>query len=127
MRAAIEAHDAGADVGADLEDPSRPQPLRGRRGGINAALGNRVRGRSREARLRHRKGSDYIGDQDAIQILCDERPTTSTNSRNWGAVFSRTEDGPDRAASLRRGRRAAHRIRADITVPRARPRLYEQV
>ena len=39
------------------------------------------------------KGSDYLGDQDAIEILCDEAPGDVYQLEHWGAVFSRTPDG----------------------------------
>ena len=39
------------------------------------------------------KGSDYLGDQDAIEILCEEAPDDVYQLEHWGAVFSRTEDG----------------------------------
>ena len=39
------------------------------------------------------KGSDYLGDQDAIELMCKEAPTTIRWAERMGAVFSRTEDG----------------------------------
>ena len=46
------------------------------------------------------KGSDYLGDQDAIEALCNEAPGDVYELENWGAVFSRTEDGRDRPAAF---------------------------
>src|SRR5207244_959103 len=74
MRAAIEAHDAGADVAL----VSKIHPVRSHsgaaEGGINAALGNASDDSPEEHAFDTVKGSDYLGDQDAIQILCDEAP-----------------------------------------------------
>ena len=74
MRAAIEAHDLGADVAL----LSKIHPVRSHsgaaEGGINAALGNASEDSPEEHAFDTVKGSDYLGDQDAIQILCDEAP-----------------------------------------------------
>jgi succinate dehydrogenase flavoprotein subunit len=93
MRAAIEAHDLGADVALI----SKIHPVRSHsgaaEGGINAALGNA----SEDDPVKHAydtvKGSDYLGDQDAIEILCNEAPGDVYQLEHWGAVFSRTDDG----------------------------------
>src|SRR5437870_7184566 len=93
MRAAIEAHDAGADVAL----VSKIHPVRSHsgaaEGGINAALGNASEDDPEKHAFDTVKGSDYFGDQDAIQVLCDEAPDDVYQLENWGAVFSRTEDG----------------------------------
>jgi len=93
MRAAIEAHDAGADVAII----SKIHPVRSHsgaaEGGINAALGNASDDDPEKHAYDTVKGSDYLGDQDAIQVLCDEAPGDVYELENWGAVFSRTEDG----------------------------------
>jgi succinate dehydrogenase / fumarate reductase, flavoprotein subunit len=93
MRAAIEAFDAGADVAII----SKIHPVRSHsgaaEGGINAALGNASEDDPEKHAFDTVKGSDYLGDQDAIQILCDEAPDDVYQLENWGAFFSRTEDG----------------------------------
>src|SRR5438874_7969730 len=93
MRAAIEAHDAGADVAL----LSKIHPVRSHsgaaEGGINAALGNASEDDPEKHAFDTVKGSDYLGDQDAIQVLCDEAPDDVYQLEHWGAVFSRTEDG----------------------------------
>jgi succinate dehydrogenase / fumarate reductase flavoprotein subunit len=93
MRAAIEAYDAGADVAVI----SKLHPTRSHsgaaEGGINAALGNASEDDPEKHAFDTVKGSDYLGDQDAIQVLCDEAPGDVYQLENWGAVFSRTEDG----------------------------------
>ena len=93
MRAAIEAHDAGADVALI----SKIHPTRSHsgaaEGGINAALGNASEDDPEQHAYDTVKGSDYLGDQDAIEILCEEAPDDVYQLEHWGAVFSRTEDG----------------------------------
>jgi succinate dehydrogenase / fumarate reductase flavoprotein subunit len=93
MRAAVEAFDAGADVALI----SKIHPVRSHsgaaEGGINAALGNASEDDPEKHAYDTVKGSDYLGDQDAIQILCDEAPGDVYQLEHWGAVFSRTEDG----------------------------------
>lgn len=39
------------------------------------------------------KGSDWLGDQDAIQYMCREAPQAVIELENYGLPFSRTEDG----------------------------------
>src|SRR5712692_10752150 len=93
MRAAIEAHDAGADVAL----LSKIHPVRSHsgaaEGGINAALGNASEDDPEKHAFDTVKGSDYLGDQDAIEVLCEEAPGDVYQLEHWGAVFSRTEDG----------------------------------
>ena len=93
MRAAIEAFDAGADVAVI----SKIHPTRSHsgaaEGGINAALGNASEDDPEKHAFDTVKGSDYLGDQDAIQALCDDAPGDVYQLEHWGAVFSRTEDG----------------------------------
>ena len=60
-------------------------------GGINAALGE---GDSTELHeFDTVKGSDYLGDQDAIKMMCEGAPEVVRSMENMGAVFSRKEDG----------------------------------
>jgi succinate dehydrogenase flavoprotein subunit len=127
MRAAIEAHDAGADVAL----LSKIHPVRSHsgaaEGGINAALGNASEDSPEEHAFDTVKGSDYLGDQDAIEILCNEAPDDVYQLENWGAVFSRTEDG--RIAQRPFGAAGEPRTAyaADITGHVLVHVLYEQV
>jgi len=93
MRAAIEAFDAGADVAVI----SKIHPTRSHsgaaEGGINAALGNASEDDPEKHAFDTVKGSDYLGDQDAIEVLCQEAPEDVYQLEHWGAVFSRTDDG----------------------------------
>src|SRR5213594_1174396 len=127
MRAAIEAHDAGADVAL----VSKIHPVRSHsgaaEGGINAALGNASEDDPEKHAFDTVKGSDYLGDQDAIQVLCDEAPGDVYQLEHWGAVFSRTEDG--RIAQRPFGAAGEPRTAyaADITGHVLVHVLYEQV
>jgi succinate dehydrogenase / fumarate reductase flavoprotein subunit len=127
MRAAIEAHDAGADVAL----VSKIHPVRSHsgaaEGGINAALGNASEDDPEKHAFDTVKGSDYLGDQDAIEVLCDEAPGDVYQLENWGAVFSRTEDG--RIAQRPFGAAGEPRTAyaADITGHVLIQVLYEQV
>src|ERR671936_2440283 len=127
MRAAIEGHDAGADVALI----SKIHPVRSHsgaaEGGINAALGNASEDDPEKHSFDTVKGSDYLGDQDAIQILCEEAPDDVYQLENWGAVFSRTDDG--RIAQRPFGAAGAPRTAyaADITGHVLVHVLYEQV
>jgi succinate dehydrogenase / fumarate reductase, flavoprotein subunit len=127
MRAAIEAHDAGADVALI----SKIHPVRSHsgaaEGGINAALGNASEDDPEKHAFDTVKGSDYLGDQDAIQVLCDEAPGDVYQLERWGAVFSRTEDG--RIAQRPFGAAGEPRTAyaADITGHVLIHVLYEQV
>jgi succinate dehydrogenase / fumarate reductase flavoprotein subunit len=61
-------------------------------GGVAAALGN-VDGDSIESHIYDTvKGSDFLGDQDAIEILCNDAPRTIYEMEHLGCPFSRTED-----------------------------------
>jgi succinate dehydrogenase/fumarate reductase flavoprotein subunit len=93
MRAAIEAHDAGADVAVI----SKLHPTRSHsgaaEGGINAALGNAAEDSPEIHAFDTVKGSDYLGDQDAIEIFTREAPGDIYQLEHWGAFFSRRDDG----------------------------------
>ncbi|MBA2332185.1 MAG: FAD-binding protein, partial [Actinobacteria bacterium] len=93
MRAAIEAHDAGADVAII----SKLHPTRSHsgaaEGGINAALGNAGEDSPESHAFDTVKGSDYLGDQDSIEIFTREAPLDIYQLEQWGAVFSRADDG----------------------------------
>jgi len=63
-------------------------------GGVNAALANRHKDDTIELHTYDTvKGSDFIGDQDAIEILCTQAPVVVRELENLGAPFSRMEDG----------------------------------
>ena len=91
MRAALEAIKAGVDVAI----VSKIHPLRSHscaaQGGINAAIN------PEDSRDSHTfdtvKGADYIGDEDAIQLMCQEAPEAILEMDRMGTPFSRLEGG----------------------------------
>ena len=91
LRAAIAASDAGADVAL----LSKVHPVRSHtccaQGGINGALGDDD---SWEAHMFDTvKGSDYLGDQDAIEVMTREAPRDLIALEHMGCPFSRNDDG----------------------------------
>jgi succinate dehydrogenase / fumarate reductase, flavoprotein subunit len=62
-------------------------------GGIAAALGNMGRDDWRWHMFDTVKGSDWLGDQDAIEYLCRNAPAAVYELEHYGMPFSRTEDG----------------------------------
>src|SRR5271169_4078589 len=62
-------------------------------GGIAAALGNMGEDDWRWHMYDTVKGSDWLGDQDAIEYLCRNAPAAVYELEHWGIPFSRTEDG----------------------------------
>lgn len=62
-------------------------------GGINAALGNRHPDDWRWHTYDTVKGSDWLGDQDAIQYMCREAPHAVLELEHYGLPFSRNKEG----------------------------------
>ena len=62
-------------------------------GGINAALGNVTQDDWKWHFYDTVKGSDWLGDQDAIHYMCREAPKVVLELENYGMPFSRTESG----------------------------------
>ncbi|QLK25439.1 FAD-binding protein [Natrinema zhouii] len=91
LRAAVAAHEAGADVAM----VSKLHPVRSHtgaaEGGINAAL---QEGDDWELHAYDTmKGSDYLGDAPAVETLAQDAPEETINLEHWGMPFSREEDG----------------------------------
>ena len=91
MRAAVAAAAAGADVAL----VAKVHPVRSHsccaQGGINAALGDDD---SWEAHMFDTvKGSDYLGDQDAIEAMCKDAPRDIRELEHMGCPFSRFDSG----------------------------------
>ncbi len=127
MRAAVEAFDAGADVAV----VSKLHPVRSHsgaaEGGINAALGNAAEDSPEMHAFDTVKGSDYLGDQDSIEVFTREAVGDLYQLENWGCFFSRQPDG--RLAQRPFGAAGSPRTvyAADITGHVLIQVLYEQM
>ncbi|RDE17936.1 MAG: fumarate reductase (quinol) flavoprotein subunit [Candidatus Thorarchaeota archaeon] len=90
LRAAIELVDA-----CDVAVITKVHPLRSHsvaaQGGINAALGETDSWQAHA--FDTVKGSDYLADQDVVELLAREAPRAVIENERWGTAFSRTEDG----------------------------------
>ncbi|KAA3620354.1 MAG: succinate dehydrogenase flavoprotein subunit [Proteobacteria bacterium] len=62
-------------------------------GGMSAALGNMGEDDWRWHMYDTVKGSDWLGDQDAIEYMCKEAPDAVIELEHYGVPFSRTEEG----------------------------------
>ncbi len=91
LAAAKELKEAGKRVAVI----TKLHPLRSHsgaaQGGINAALGEDDSTELHE--FDTVKGSDYLGDQDAIELMCSKAPETIRWAERMGAVFSRDDEG----------------------------------
>ncbi len=91
QRAALAARQAGSDVAI----VTKLHPLRSHsgaaQGGINAAMGAED---SVDTHIYDTvKGSDYLGDQDAIEFFCQSAGPTVVEMEHFGTIFSRSDDG----------------------------------
>ena len=83
----------------DVAVLSKVHPIRSHsiaaQGGINAALANNPNGRD-DTWEKHAfdtiKGSDYLADQDAVELMCREAPGIVYEMEHWGCPFSRFPD-----------------------------------
>ncbi|MGA8707408.1 MAG: succinate dehydrogenase flavoprotein subunit [Steroidobacteraceae bacterium] len=62
-------------------------------GGISAALANMGEDDWRWHMYDTVKGSDWLGDQDAIELMCKQAPAAVIELEHYGVPFSRTDDG----------------------------------
>jgi succinate dehydrogenase / fumarate reductase flavoprotein subunit len=125
QRAAVAAAEEGASVGI----LSKVHPVRSHsnaaQGGINAALDPADSWESHAYDTI--KGSDFLGDQDAIEIMCREAPREILNLEHQGVTFHRNEEG--RLGTRAFGGASAARTFyvADITGQAILHVLYEQL
>ncbi|MCH7718153.1 MAG: FAD-binding protein [Chloroflexi bacterium] len=91
MRAALAAQQEGANVGMI----SKVHPVRSHsnaaQGGINAALNEEDSWE--EHAFDTIKGSDYLADQDSVEILCQEAGAELIALERMGVIFNREESG----------------------------------
>src|ERR671917_278017 len=125
MRAALAAAEGGASVGII----SKVHPVRSHsnaaQGGINAALDPEDSWESHA--FDTVKGSDYLGDQDAIEIMCREAPEEILHLEHLGTTFHRNEEGQLGTRAFGGASAARTYYVADITGQAILHVLYEQL
>ncbi|MFI4976994.1 MAG: succinate dehydrogenase flavoprotein subunit [Caulobacterales bacterium] len=93
LRAALGCAEAGLKTACVTKVfPTRSHTVAAQ-GGIAAALGNMGQDDWRWHMYDTVKGSDWLGDQDAIEYLVRNAPAAVYELEHWGLPFSRTEDG----------------------------------
>jgi succinate dehydrogenase / fumarate reductase flavoprotein subunit len=125
QRAALAAASAGATVAI----MSKVHPVRSHSnaaaGGINAALNPDDSWESHA--FDTVKGSDYLGDQDAIEIMCREAPNEVLQLEHWGVTFHRNDEGKLGTRAFGGASAARTYYVADITGQALLHVLYEQL
>jgi succinate dehydrogenase / fumarate reductase, flavoprotein subunit len=125
QRAALAAAEEGASVGII----SKVHPVRSHsnaaQGGINAALDPQDSWESHA--FDTVKGSDYLGDQDAIEIMCREAPEEILWLEHRGVTFHRNETGHLGTRAFGGASQARTYYVADITGQALLHVLYEQL
>ncbi len=93
MRCALQLAEAGYRVAVVSKVlPTRSHTVAAQ-GGMNAALGNIVSDHWHWHMYDTVKGSDYLGDQDAIEYMCRAAPQLVKELEHQGVPFSRNDDG----------------------------------
>jgi succinate dehydrogenase / fumarate reductase flavoprotein subunit len=93
LRAALGAAQAGLKTACITKVfPTRSHTVAAQ-GGISASLGNMSHDDWRWHMFDTVKGSDWLGDQDAIEYLTRNAPAAVYELEHWGVPFSRTADG----------------------------------
>ena len=93
MRAALQLSRAGLNVAVlSKVFPTRSHTVAAQ-GGIGAALGNMSDDNWHYHFYDTIKGSDWLGDQDAIEFMCREAPKVVYDLEHMGMPFDRNPDG----------------------------------
>ena len=93
MRASLQLAEAGLNVAVlSKVFPTRSHTVAAQ-GGIGASLGNMSEDNWYWHMFDTVKGSDYLGDQDAIEFMCREAPKVVYELEHFGMPFDRNEDG----------------------------------
>ncbi|HHQ42709.1 MAG TPA: succinate dehydrogenase flavoprotein subunit [Chromatiales bacterium] len=93
LRAALQLAEAEAHVAVVSKVfPTRSHTVAAQ-GGVNAALGNVLPDNWHWHMFDTVKGSDYLGDQDAIEYMCRAAPRVVYELEHFGVPFSRLDDG----------------------------------
>ena len=93
LRAAVGLSEAGLKTACISKVFPTRSHTSAAQGGISAALGNMGEDDWRWHMYDTVKGSDWLGDQDAIEYLCKEAPRAVIELERYGVPFSRTDDG----------------------------------
>ena len=93
LRAAIEAGRKGANVAVLSKVPPTRSHTVAAQGGINAALGNVTSDDWRWHAYDTIRGSDWLGDQNAIRYMCKTAPEAILELAEMGVPFTRDEHG----------------------------------
>jgi len=125
MRAALEAARSGVNVAV----VSKVHPVRSHsgaaQGGINAALGA---GDSWEIHAFDTiKGSDYLADQDAVEVMTSEAPQDIIELEHMGVIFYRNEEGKLGTRAFGGASKARTYFVGDITGQALLYTLYDQI
>ncbi|KAA0214347.1 MAG: succinate dehydrogenase flavoprotein subunit [Lautropia sp.] len=93
MRCSLQLAEAGYDVAVlSKVFPTRSHTVAAQ-GGIGASLGNMGEDNWYWHMFDTVKGSDYLGDQDAIEFMCREAPKVVYELEHFGMPFDRNPDG----------------------------------
>ncbi|HLS55042.1 MAG TPA: succinate dehydrogenase flavoprotein subunit [Zeimonas sp.] len=93
MRCSLQLAEAGYDVAVlSKVFPTRSHTVAAQ-GGIGASLGNMSEDNWYWHMFDTVKGSDYLGDQDAIEFMCREAPKVVYELEHFGMPFDRNPDG----------------------------------
>jgi len=93
MRASLQLAEAGLNVAVlSKVFPTRSHTVAAQ-GGIGASLGNMSEDNWYWHMFDTIKGSDYLGDQDAIEFMCREAPKVVYELEHFGMPFDRNPDG----------------------------------
>ena len=126
LRAALAAGSNGADVAVITKVHPVRSHSNAAQGGINAALTDRGDSWEEHA-FETVKGSDYLGDQDAIEVLCQEAGQAIIEQEHMGVIFSRDETGHLGARAFGGQQRARTFFVADFTGQAMLHVMYEQM
>lgn len=124
LRAGIEAKRKGVDVAILTKVYPVRSHTNAAQGGINAALDE---GDSWESHAYDTvKGSDYLGDQDAIEALAMEAPSDIIELEHMGVIFNRDDEGRLGTRAFGGASHARTYFVADITGQALLHTAYEQ-
>ena len=93
LRAALAAKEKDATVAVISKVPPTRSHTVAAQGGINAALGNRSADDWRWHLYDTVRGSDWLGDQDSISVMCKNAPDEIRYLEHIGVAFTRDENG----------------------------------